>query len=200
VKYEELKQEIKEISAIAESVPEAFREKCFELLLNKVLTREVRHNPTEDKKDKDKHKDEPDAGKGSRDSTDLNLPGQLKAFMRRRDISSEQIQALLMIEDGEVHFLKEPSHGEAKRGQNEWALLLALKSAVVNNAFKADPEEVRSIVQDKGYYNATNFANYFKGDRYGSYFKEPLKSQGSAQPLTQDGEKALAELVKSLTA
>jgi uncharacterized protein YcgL (UPF0745 family) len=199
VKYEDLKQEIKEITSIAESVPEAFREKCFELLLNKVLARETRHKPDEVEKGKLKH-EESELDRAGHGPSTLSLQGQVKAFMRRRDITPEQMETLLMIENGEVHFLKEPSHGEAKRGQNEWALLLALKSGLLNNILKADPEDVRSIVQEKGFYNATNFATNFKGDRYSGYFKEPLRTQGTAQPLTPEGEKALAELIKTLTA
>ena len=35
--YEKLKKDIIEISDIASSVPEAFRDKCFEILLNSIL-------------------------------------------------------------------------------------------------------------------------------------------------------------------
>jgi len=200
MKYEDLKQEIQEIAAIAQSVPEALRERCFEILLNNVLARETPHRPIDERKDKEKEKRDEDPDKNKRDPSHLSPRGEVKAFMRRRDVTQEQLESLVMIEDGEVHFIKEPSHREAKKGQNEWALLLALKNALLNNAFKADPEEVRSIAQEKGYYNAANFANYFKGDKYGTYFKEVLKSQGAAQPLAPEGEKALAELIKSLTA
>jgi hypothetical protein len=167
-----------------------------------VLARETHHRPTDENKEKEREKEkrDEDTDNNKRDSSNLNLRGEVKAFMRRRDVTQEQMESLVMIEDGEVHFIKEPSHGEAKKGQNEWALLLALKNALLNNTFKADPEDVRSIAQEKGYYNPANFANYFKGDKYGAYFKEVLKSQGPAQPLTPEGEKALAELIKSLTA
>ena len=188
--YEKLKKEIKEISGIAASVPEAFREKCFEMLLNHILSVEVgKPSPPTDKKDKDKSKDTPS----------MEVPPHVRAFMRRRDISQEQIDSLLMLDGEELHFLKEPSHSQASRGQNEWALLLALKNGILKNSLKADPEDVRSLVQEKGFYNAGNFSTNFKKAKYAAYFQEALERQGSAQALSQDGEKALAELIRSLT-
>jgi len=70
-----------------------------------------------------------------------------------------------------LHCIKEPSHGQAARGQIEWALLLALKNGILNNSLKADPEEVRSMVQDKGYYDSANFSANFRKPKYANYFK-----------------------------
>ena len=188
--YEKLKKEIKEISEIAASVPEAFREKCFEVLLNQVLSgEEGKMSFKADKKDNGGHKS----------PSKTTLPSHVKAFMRRRDISQEQIDALVMLDGEDLHFIKEPSHNEASRGQNEWALLSALKNGILNNSLKADPEEVRSLAQDKGFYNAKNFSTNFKKAKYKAYFKKALEPQGPAQGLNQDGEKALATLIESLT-
>ncbi len=188
--YEKLKNEIKVITEIAASVPEAFREKCFEILLNHFLSSETGKPPKQiDKKEYEVPKD----------TTNIETPSLVKAFMRRRDVSQEQINSLVMIDGEDLHFIKEPSHNEASRGQNEWALLLALKNGILNNALKTDPEDVRSITQEKGFYNATNFSTNFKKAKYAAYFKEPLEPQGPAQPLSSDGEKALADLIKGLT-
>jgi len=191
--YEKLKKEIKEISEIAASVPEAFREKCFEILLNHVLSGDdVKKTPKgADKGEKQEKQQKP--------PKDTNLPSHVKAFMRRRDITEEQINSLVMLDGEDLHFIKEPSHNEASRGQNEWSLLLALKNGILHNSLKADPEDVRSLVQEKGYYNAANFSTNFKKAKYAAYFKEALEPQGSAQALSPDGEKALAELIRSLT-
>ena len=37
MKYESLKEEIKSIAEIADSVPETFKERCFEVLLQNLL-------------------------------------------------------------------------------------------------------------------------------------------------------------------
>lgn len=191
--YEKLKKEIKEISEIAASVPDAFKEKCFEILLNHVLSGEKgKVPPKKDEKEKEVREDESDA-------SSIEVPSHVRAFMRRREISQEQIDSLVMLDGEDLHFIKEPSHNEASRGQNEWALLLALKNGILNNSLKADPEDVRSLVQDKGYYNSKNYSTNFKKEKYAVYFKGVMEAQGSAQALSQDGEKALAELIVSLT-
>lgn len=187
--YEKLKNEIKEISEIAASVPEAFREKCFELLLNHVLSGEESKSPPPLVKDKTQQTDSPG----------IAVPSHVKALMRRRNITQNQIDSLVMLDGDDLHFIKEPSHNEASRGQNEWALLLALKNGILNNSLKADPEEVRSLVQEKGFYNANNFSSNFKKAKYAAYFKSALEPQGVVQPISQEGEKALAELISSLT-
>lgn len=190
--YEKLKKEIKEISEIAASVPETFREKCFEVLLEHVLSGEEKKpkTPSVDNNGKDKG--------DNKDNITMELPSHVKAFMRRRDVSQEQIESLVMLDEEDLHFIKEPSHNEASRGQNEWALLCALKNGILNNSLKADPEEVRSLVQDKGFYDAKNFSTNFKKAKYQAYFKEALEPQGPSQALKQEGEIALAELIKSL--
>jgi hypothetical protein len=186
--YKRLQEEIKEIASIASSVPDKYREKCFEILLNRLLADTTK----------------PPAGAGAPppppppSGTELHLQGQVLAFMRRKGIAKEQIETILMIEEGNIHFLKEPSHGKAARGQNEWALLLALKNGILNNTLKVDPEDVRSLVQEKGFYNAANFAANFKAPKYKDNFRKPLEPQGEAQALTPAGETALAELIKKL--
>ena len=190
--YEKLKKEIKEISEIAASVPESFREKCFEVLLEHVLSGEKKPEKPSTHKDKEEEKTEKEINQT------MDLPSHVKAFMRRREITQDQIEALVMLDGEDLHFIKVPSHNEASRGQNEWALLAALKNGILNNSLKADPEEVRSLVQDKGFYDAKNFSTNFKKAKYKAYFKEALETQGSAQALSQDGEKALADLIKNL--
>jgi hypothetical protein len=98
-----------------------------------------------------------------------------------------------------VHFIREPAHGKITKGQMEWALLLSLKQAILQNEFSTDPEDLRSICQDKGFYDKANFAATFKRPPYDGYFKQPLQPQGPRQTLSNDGQAALAELIRSLT-
>ena len=71
-------------------------------------------------------------------------------------------------------------------------------NGILNNKLSADPEEVRSIVQEKGYYDPANFAANFKSPKYSKYFSKPLESQGDTQTLSKQGEETLAQLIKSL--
>jgi len=118
--------------------------------------------------------------------------------MTRTSVTKEDLERILFFEGNEVHFIHEPSHGNLAKGQMEWALLLALKNAVLATEFSTDPEDVRSICQDKGFYDRSNFAATFKRDPYASYFKQPLQPQGGRQTLSNEGLTALGDLVKAL--
>lgn len=193
MQYDKLKEEIKEIGKIAASVPESFQGKCFELLLNHLLSGQTGVAPTPPTTQTNTNV-APPPKTGS-----VTPPSHVKAFMRRKNVTQEQIDALVMIEGDEFHFIKEPEHGQAAKGQMDWALLIALKNGIQNNTLKTDPEEVRSMVQEKGFYDGANFAGNFKKQKNAALFRGPLERQGEAQALSTDGETALANLIKELS-
>lgn len=192
MKFENLKEEIKSIAEISDSVPEKYRDKCFELLLSYLLS----GSPDQNKNLA--YSEAKDSGKSETTKHQIPTPSHIKAFMRRKGVSQQQLENIIMIDGDDFHFIKEPEHGQAAKGQIEWALLVALKNGILNNSIKADPEDIRSMVQDKGFYDQANFASNFKKATYASYFKGALVRQGDAQELSNDGETALAELIKKL--
>jgi hypothetical protein len=203
---EELKTQITEILGICKDVPEEFRARCFEILLGAAIQQHRRSDlPDKDKEDK---REETDRQEGTTDDDEsekntaslTELPGNVKAFLRKKALTKDVLEKVIMIEDGELHFIREPNHKNAARGQNEWALLIALKNAVMGGNFTVDPEEVRSTTQDKGFYDKKNFASKFKTEKYAEYYKGKMEPQGAAQGLSQTGETALAELIKALAA
>jgi len=194
--YESLKAELKEIADIAGSVPEPFREKCFEVLLQHLV-----HASTQPKNDGARaEQDKPvDLGGEATPGGKIPVKAQLRVFMQRTGVTLQQLERLVLVDGNDVHFIHEPAHGTVAKGQMEWALLLALKQAIQGNEFSTDPEDVRSICQEKGFYDKGNFATVFKRPPYGTYFKQPLQPQGPPQTLSNDGQAALAELIKTLT-
>jgi hypothetical protein len=118
--------------------------------------------------------------------------------MQKTGVTVEQLAAVATVADGEVHFLKEPTPDKIAKGQTQWALLLALKNAISSNVFSVDPEAVRSVCQEKGFYDKNNFAKNFKNDGTAKLFKKPLEPQGEAQGLSSEGFDALGELVRTL--
>lgn len=192
MEYSKLKEEIKEIGEIASSVPEAFREKCFEVLLNNLISGHTENSGKTPPSDPLNPTPPPESG-------NITLPSSVKAFIRKKNLTQEQIESIVMVENDEFHFIKEPTHGNIRKGQIEWSLLLALKNGILNNSIKIDPEDVRSIVQEKGYYDSANFASNFKKPNYEKLFRGLLERQGEPQSLTPDGETALADLVKELS-
>lgn len=187
--YEKIRQNIQAIVEISNNVPDPFKEKCFELLLTSLIT----ESELIDKEQSDviNNKDKKDSN-GAR----LPTPAVVKVFMQRNKITEEELSAVLFHENGEIYFVKEPNTKTISQGQIEWALLLALKKAFVANEFTVDPEDVRSICQEKGYYSQTNFAANFKNNA--KLFKNPMKSQGEPQLLTPEGQASLAALIKTL--
>jgi hypothetical protein len=197
MKYEELKEEIKAIAEIADSVPVVFKERCFELLLQNLLgsvaTAERPAQQPATKVDGDEKPDSvPPAGNGATVPT----PSQIKVFMQKTGTTAAEIAKILMYEDNSVHFIQEPAGNKIARGQVEWALLLALKKGIEKNVLEVDPEDVRSICQEKGFYDPKNFSGNFKWPATAKFFQGVMEKQGPAQKLSSDGATELGKIVK----
>ena len=206
--YQELKEEIKTIAEISDNVPEKFKEKCFEILMNHLLKEANGTTPAEKNEitqtnqnidnqknmiDNQNHNEEV---KSDSPENTIPLSAQLRVFMRKTNITIEEIQNIIHYENGNVYFIKEPKDSIVSKGQIKWALLLGLKNGIAAKDFLVDPEDLRSICQDKGYYDMKNFSRYLKN--YSNYFKNPLIPQGDSQPLSDDGINELAKLIKEL--
>jgi hypothetical protein len=201
MKYEELKEEIRSISEIAESVPERFRERCFDLLLQRLLDSgavEARRGPAASAVDESQKK--PSGNEIKKPTSDGKIPiqTQMKVFMQKTGITLPDIEQVLIFDEGSVHFIQEPKTQRISRGQIEWSLLLALKNGIETNNLSVDPEAVRSMCQEKGFYEISNFWKAFKTETNVSYFQGPMESQGQVQKLTAEGMKELAKLIKQL--
>lgn len=192
-----LKEQIQEVSKIAASVPEEFRQKCFELLMTHVLS---------------------SSGNGPLPALPPHLVGSgmpfvlppaalnysgvppmsslLVAFVKKIGLTNEQFQRVVGYLHGNVVFYREPEAGKAAQTQIDWALLLALKHAIIDGHFVVDGEEVRLTCQEKGVYDRRNFYANFK--RSAEYFRAPPEPGSKPQPLSSKGIAALGQLVKQL--
>ena len=196
--YKQLKSSIKEIADIASAIPEPFRNKCFELLLNSLLA--------EEKPESQRHlgTTQPPKQVGSTEqstpasSSPIPMTAQLRVLMGKTGVTEEELKKVVLFTDGDLHFIREPRPKRVTEGQMEWALLLALKNAILNNSMATDPEEVRSRCQDAGFYDKANFAANFKKDKISRLFKSTLTPQGQAVALSPEGQDALGQLVKKL--
>jgi hypothetical protein len=186
--YEKLKTALKEIVEVAETVPEPYRVKCFEMLLNLRLGNEAPTPPGQ-------VTPPPPPGPGD---TRLPIPAQLRLLMQRTELTEAEIQKVIMFADNDVHFIREPTGLKIAEGQIAWALLIALKNCILSNSLAVDPETVRSVCQDKGYYDKANFAAIFKRPQYAKLFKGAMEKQGQPQTLTNDGQIELAKLIRQM--
>jgi hypothetical protein len=202
MKYEDLKQEIAAIADIAAAVPEAFRTRCFELLLQHLLDSANLSKPPakhEKKDDKPAAKDQHES-KDNSDATAIPTPSQIKIVMQKTGVAVDDLKRIMIFEDDQVHFVQEPTTKKIARGQIEWSLLLALKNGIESNNLTVDPENVRSICQEKGFYDKANFNKNFKTVSNSALFQGPMESQGQAQKLSTEGQKELGKLIKELAA
>lgn len=191
--YAKLKGELKQIVELVESVPERYRERCFDLLFSQLLSGQA--PAAKDKEDVSPKNQDPNKLKGG---DELTLPAKIRTFIRRYGISEEQLRSVVMVEAGEVHFIHEPKDVKNATGQMQWAFLLALKSGLLGNDMAVDPEGVRSMCIEKGFYDKANFAAIFKRAPNKDMFNGLLESQGQPRKLTAKGEEKLAELIKAL--
>lgn len=196
--YSKLKIEIVEIANIATSVPEPFRAKCFEILLTHLLA------PIS-KVDEPAAPQSPSEGEISKKSdaavpltAPISLSASVRAFMKKTGITEEELGKAFYHENDEFHFLIEPSPATVRRGAIEWALLLAARNGILSNNFEVDPEDVRSMCQEKGYYDPTNFWKAFQSSKNKGLFNGALKSQGDARKLTAAGQEELAKVLREL--
>ncbi|HVJ39965.1 MAG TPA: hypothetical protein VM639_00650 [Dongiaceae bacterium] len=194
--YAKLKAELVEIVEVSSQVPEEFRSQCFAMLFDRLLKESS--GGTSKNNIKEDAENESENGSSNQGEAPLRTSGSFKAFMKRTKLEQKTLESVVMLEGNEVHFLVEPSHNKLAKGTLEWALLLALKNGLVAGTLSTDPETLRSVVQEKGFYDRPNFATGLKSEKYKEYFKGPLEYQGEARVLTPSGEQALAKLMQDL--
>jgi hypothetical protein len=183
--FKELKDSVKDIAEVAASVPERFRDKCFELLLSSLMARNGPTEHQEEEKTEKPAKNDGSKNDANNQKTPSNIPmkTQLRLLMKKTQVTADELDKVLMYDNEDVHFVKEPHDVGISTGQMEWALLLALKNAILKDSMTADPEDVRSICQAKGFYDKANFATIFKKAKNAKLFKSALVPQGPAESL-----------------
>ena len=192
-----LKEQIQEVSKIAASVPEEFRQKCFELLMTHVLTSSGAPLPPLPHM---LSSTVPFAAVPTAPLSPIGYSGAppmtalLTAFVKKIGLTQEQFGRVLGYVHGNVVFYREPEGAKNSQSQIDWALLLALKNAITQGNFIVDGEEVRLICQEKGIYDRRNFYPNFR--KHADYFRSPPEPGGKPQPLSSKGIAALGHLVK----
>ena len=91
--YSKLKKKIEEIINFAKSVPDEFKEKCFELLLEDYLERERETLRSEKVKEKGSE-GTPSNEKGGKEEIHVKV----KAFLQKFDLTLDQLKKLFWIE------------------------------------------------------------------------------------------------------
>lgn len=176
---------LKEISALAESVPEPFRLACFELLLGHFLTGK------EPAKDKKEYTDEGEP-KHETKKAEFIVPIDVKAFLNQYSIEGSVLGKLFFIEGSQIRpVYKLDIHKKAK-AQISHALLMAFENALFSGEFKFTVDSLRQRCVDQKCLDAPNFLAVLERNK-GLY-----KSYDPKQEifLSTDGKAELADLLE----
>jgi hypothetical protein len=176
-------EKLKEITALAESVPEAFKLKCFELLLTHFLAGD---QPPKEKKLQPKE-DEQERGSSK---TDFILPIDVKAFLNQYSLEESILQKLFLIEGSEIRPVYKLNIHKKAKAQMSHALLLALENALSSGEFKFAVDALRQRCIEQKCYDKPNFMAVLDRNKnlYKSY--DPKKDIH----LSTDGKAELADV------
>jgi hypothetical protein len=199
--FERLKRGMAEIVTITESVPEQFKDKCFDILLNALLNEAAPTKPPAEKKpapdiEKPPAEQSPPPAASNVVGALPPLKGQMRLFMQRTNISDATLAKVVSYVDDRVNFVHEPKPANLSAGQIDWSLLSALENAINNNAFTVDGNVVKKLCDDKGFLDSKNFWATFS--RNSNLFTKPLSSAEPRQTLSNEGQAELAKLIESL--
>lgn len=221
-----LKEQIKEIIEIVALVPESLKVMCFEMLLKDALAK--RHAPPNEpehapvpatpvhKTPKTAAASTDESGTES-DATFIPVPGaqpkvdggsdiassdlhmKTKKFMEKNGVTLEHINSVFYKEDGKFQLLiTDFGATNMAEAQIRIASIQALQNALVDGDFTTTVVAVREECQIRKCLDKSNFTANFKNNAdtfdFGEWSREVI-----ALRLSEDGKKALAEVIKKLS-
>jgi hypothetical protein len=180
------KDDLKKIVELANSVPEEYRHKCFELLLARALQETTLATAPG-----------PPAGGGTvppPGPPKFVLPIGVKAFLNQYVLDESLLRKFFHAEGDQVLPIYKLSTDKKAGAQIEHALMMALESAITSGQFQVDVGALRQRCTEHKCYDPANFMPILR--RNAKLFKkidtdEPLT-------LSPDGKAELAELLESL--
>jgi hypothetical protein len=219
----DLKEEIKEIIEIVALVPESLKLMCFEMLLKDALTK--RHTPIkahapvppapEPKPPKATTSTTNELGTES-DSTSIPAPGvqpkvgggsditssdlhmKTRKFMEKCGLTLEHINNVFYKEGDKFELLiTDFGATTLAEGQIRIASIQSLQHALVDGDFTTTVSAVREECKIRKCYDQGNFSANFKNNSTNFDFGEWSKEVSELR-LSEDGKKALAEVIKKL--
>ncbi|WP_321894228.1 hypothetical protein [Paraburkholderia heleia] len=220
-----LKEEVKEIVEIVALVPDEHKAMCFEMLLKDALAK--RHSPPKpvphapqpaplpetkaaksslsaDDADSDTSDQNPPSAGGQpkvNEGSDIvmaDLHMKTRKFMSSNGLTLESINNVFYKEGDKFELLiTDFGATNMTEGQIRIAQMQALHQALVDGEFTTTVEAVRGECKMRKCYDAPNFSRNFKVNAGVFDFGEWSKDVAELR-LSEEGKKALAEVVKTL--
>ncbi|WP_257194565.1 MULTISPECIES: hypothetical protein [unclassified Bradyrhizobium] len=188
--FEKAKGDIAQIVEIVKTVPEALQQRCFELLFEKAFS-EAKRAPEPAANERPTEPAEPVAGK--------KLPGNIKAILRRGDVTEDDLGKLFMLEHDPLLPVYKLPKGNTSKAQMAKVMMVLLENGLLNNSLSAPYSELREALKDEGLHDG-NFNKVLK--RNAELFKGAITKDGIDEIGTVDlsgaGLEKLAETIKEL--
>lgn len=181
-------EQLKQIVELANSVPQEFREKCFELLLAHSLKMVQPVEPLVAPKQIAPSQQTPP-------HKPFVIPIDVKALLSQYSLDETRLWKLFLVDGSELRPLYKLNTTKRAKAQLQFALLMALENALMTGQFQVEIENLRTRCVDQKCYDKINFMNNL------NYNKKYFKSVEKDQPLvlSPDGKAELADLIESLS-
>lgn len=183
---DELEQMVTRAAALADKVPEKYREKAFELLLQSFLG----SGPPAPAKPEEAKREE-GAGAVKRE---FKMPIELRALFSQYNVPEDSLQKLFEIEGTTVVPKFALKTAKKARAQIQLALMVALENLLKGGKLEFNVETVRIRCKEHRAYDSANFGSYFK--RSSGLFKS-LDDEEHVE-LAPDGKQELAQTITEL--
>jgi hypothetical protein len=180
---EEFEALAKQAAKIAESVPEKFQEKCFEILFQLFISGKV--SSQADQKEVKSGVVPPPS------PVEYLVPIDVRAFLQQHTVPEEKLSKLFLLQGNDARpTYKITTHKKAK-AQLQISVLTALENALKGGKFDFIVEMVRQKCKEYRCYDADHFTDNFKNNT--NLFK--TLTDREHLELSPDGKAELAEVI-----
>jgi hypothetical protein len=193
--FEKAKADIAQIVEIVKTVPEGLQQRCFELLFEQAFS-EPKQVPEVERKAPEAEK----PAEGAEPAVSgKKLPGNIKAILRRGDVTEEDLGKLFMLEHDPLLPVYRLPKGNTSKAQMAKVMMVLLENGLLNNNISAPYAELREALKDEGLHDG-NFNKALKrnADLFrGAITKDGIDENGTVE-LSGPGLEKLAETIKEL--
>jgi len=181
-------EELKKIVELVKTVPEEYRQKCFELLLSHALQVISPPPPVVSP-----------VTTGPAPTPTLVpklfvLPIDVKAFLSQYGLDESLLWKFFLVEETEIRPIYKLETTKKATAQIQHALMMALETAISTGQFQVDIESLRARCKEVKCYYSANFMSYIK--KHKNLFKTIEPDQPLS--LSPDGKSELADLLEQL--
>lgn len=181
IDFTEIEQKVKEITKICESIPETYRLRCFEYLMENFLIIQNVSKP------------EQIIPESKKLTEQIPIPIDVRAFLTQYELEPSVIEKLFLMDGVEIRHTYKIRTTKKSQAQIQISLLMALENTIrdPNKKFEFAATEVRQRCIDLQCYDMPNFSTHFKNNK--SYFKSLDDLEHIV--LSSDGKSELAEVI-----